>query len=206
MHGHGLNNPHIAITFLSARISQLEQEVAQLTADLEAFMPIQRETMLRNTLESFERQLTIAIEELAKQHELARGVDEPQTADEALLDKAVELATTQQSMRLSRTMARLIWIALTRVCGEQRSSSHVYSVTIAGLGNMRLTLNSRGASVLSMHTGCTTPIATASGAVEIDRIPGGWMASLYGEGYAPDKIIHADTFAQLSAEIATQWM
>ena len=202
---HGLNNPHIAITFLSARIAQLEQEIAQLTADLEAFMPIQREEMLRSTLESFEGQLAIAIEELAKQREKARGVDEPQTADEALLDKAVELATTQQSMRLSRTMARIIWIALTRVCGEQSSSSTVYSVTVAGLGNLRLSMHPRGC-VLSMHTGCTTPIATASGAVEIDRIPGGWMASLYGEGYAPDKIIHADTFAQLSAEIATQWM
>ena len=201
---HGLNNPHIAITFLSARIAQLEQEIEQLTADLDAFMPIKRETMLRNTLESFERQLTIAIEELAKQRELARGVDEPQSADEALLDKAVELATTQQTVVLSRTMARLIWIALTR-CGEQSSSSTVYSVTVAGLGNLRLSMHPRGC-VLSMHTGCTTPIATASGAVEIDRIPGGWMASLYGEGYAPDKIIHADTFAQLSAEIATQWM
>jgi len=168
-------------------------------------MPIQREEMLRSTLESFEGQLAIAIEELAKQREKARGVDEPQTADEALLDKAVELATTQQSMRLSRTMARIIWIALTRVCGEQSSSSTVYSVTVAGLGNLRLSMHPRGC-VLSMHTGCTTPIATASGAVEIDRIPGGWMASLYGEGYAPDKIIHADTFAQLSAEIATQWM
>ena len=203
---HGLNNPHIAITFLSARIAQLEQEVARLSADLEAFMPIQREEMLRSTLAHFERELANAIEQQAKYTELAKGELEPQSADEALLDKAVELATTRQTVVLSRTMARLIWIALTRTCGEQRSSSHVYSVTIAGLGNMRLTLNSRGASVLSMHTGCTTPIATASGAVEIDRIPGGWMASLYGEGYAPDKIIHADTFAQLSAEIATQWM
>ena len=203
---HGLNNPHIAITFLSARIAQLEQEVARLSADLEAFMPIQREEMLRSTLAHFERELANAIEQQAKYTELAKGELEPQSADEALLDKAVELATTRQTVVLSRTMARLIWIALTRTCGEQRSSSHVYSVTIAGLGNMRLTLNSRGASVLAMHTGCTTPIATASGAVEIDRIPGGWMASLYGEGYAPDKIIHADTFAQLSAEIATQWM
>lgn len=202
---HGLNNPHIAITFISARIAQLEQEIAQLTADLDAFLPIHRETMLRNTLESFEGQLTIAIEELAKQRELARGVDEPQNADEALLDKAVELATTQQSLRISRTLARLIWIALTRVCGEQSSASTVYSVTVAGLGNLRLSMHPRGC-VLSMHTGCTTPIATAAGAVEIDRIPGGWMASLYGEGYAPAEVIHTNTFAQLSAEIATQWM
>ena len=202
---HGLNNPHIAITFIAARIAQLEQEIAQLTADLEAFMPIHRETMLRNTLESFERQLTIAIEELAKQHELARGVDEPQTADEVMLDKAVELATTQQTVILSRTMARIIWIALTRTCGEQRSSSHVYSVTVAGLGNLRLSMHPRGC-VLSMHTGCTTPIATASGAVEIDRIPGGWMASLYGEGYSLREVIHADTYAGVSAMIAHQWM
>jgi len=202
---HGLNNPHIAITFLSARIAQLEQEIAQLTADLDAFLPIHRETMLRNTMASFESQLAIAIEELAKQRELARDVDEPQSADEALLDKAVELATTQQSVRLSRTLARLIWIALTRVCGEQSSASTVYSVSVAGFGNLRLSMHPRGC-VLSMHTGCTTPIATPSGAVEIDRIPGGWMASLYGEGYAPSEVIHADTFAQLTAEIATQWM
>lgn len=202
---HGLNNPHIAITFLSARIAQLEQEVAQLNADLDAFLPLHRETMLRNTLESFERQLTIASEELAKQRELARGVDEPQSADEALLDRCVELATTQQCVRLSRTLARLIWIALTRVCGEQSSASTVYSVTVAGLGNLRLSMHPRGC-VLSMHTGCTTPIATAAGAVEIDRIPGGWMASLYGEGYTPSEVIHTNTFAQLSAEIATKWM
>ena len=203
---HGLNNPHIAITFLSARIAQLEQEIAQLTADLEAFMPIHRETMLRNTLESFEGQLAITIEELAKQRELARSVDEPQSADEALLDKVVELATTQQSMRLSRTMARIIWIALTRTCGEQSSSSTVYSVTVAGLGNMRLTLNPRGACVLSMHTGVTVPISTKCGPVELDRIPGGWMASLYGECYSPCEVIHADTYAEVSAMIAHQWM
>ena len=204
---HGLNNPHIAITFLSARIAQLEQEIAQLTADLEAFMlPLQRETMLRNTLESFEGQLALAIEELAKQRELARGVAlRTQIEDEALLDKAVELATTQQTVVLSRTMARLIWIALTRVCGEQSSSSTVYSVTVAGLGNLRLSMHPRGC-VLSMHTGCTTPIATASGAVEIDRIPGGWMASLYGEGYSLREVIHADTYAGVSAMIAHQWM
>ena len=203
---HGLNNPHIAITFIAARIAQLEQEIAQLTADLEAFMPIQREEMLRNTLESFERQLTIAIEELAKQRQLARGVAlRRKTEDEALLDKAVELATTQQSLRISRTLARLIWIALTRVCGEQSSSSMVYSVAVAGLGNLRLSMHPRGC-VLSMHTGCTTPIATAAGAVEIDRIPGGWMASLYGEGYAPSEVIHADTFAEVSVMIAQQWM
>ena len=203
---HGLNNPHIAITFLSARIAQLEQEIAQLTADLEAFMPIQGETMLRNTLESFEGQFAIAIEELAKQRELARGVAlRRKTEDEALLDKAVELATTQQTVVLSRTMARLIWIALTRVCGEQSSSSTVYSVTVAGLGNLRLSMHPRGC-VLSLHTGVSITIATKCGPVELDRIPGGWMASLYGEGYSPREVIHADTYAQLSAEIATQWM
>jgi hypothetical protein len=203
---HGLNNPHIALTLLAARIAQLEQEVARLSADLEAFMPIQREEMLRSTLGHFERELSNAIEQQAKYTELAKGELEPQSADEALLDKAVELATTQQSMRLSRTMARLIWIALTRVCGDQRSSSTTYSVSVAGLGNMRLTFNQRGASVLAMHTGVTVPISTKCGPVELDRIPGGWMASLYGEGYSPREVIHADTYAQLSAEIATQWM
>jgi hypothetical protein len=203
---HGLNNPHIALTFLAARIAQLEQEVARLSADLEVFMPFQREEMLRSTLGHFERELSNAIEQQAKYTELAKGELEPQSADEALLDKAVELATTQQSMRLSRTMARLIWIALTRVCGDQRSSSTTYSVSVAGLGNMRLTFNQRGASVLAMHTGVTVPISTKCGPVELDRIPGGWMASLYGEGYSPREVIHADTYAQLSAEIATQWM
>jgi hypothetical protein len=203
---HGLNNPHIALTLLAARIAQLEQEVARLSADLEAFMPIQREEMLRSTLGHFERELSNAIEQQAKYTELAKGELEPQSADEALLDKAVELATTQQSMRLIRTMARLIWIALTRVCGDQRSSSTTYSVSVAGLGNMRLTFNQRGASVLAMHTGVTVPISTKCGPVELDRIPGGWMASLYGEGYSPREVIHADTYAQLSAEIATQWM
>ena len=203
---HGLNNPHIALTFIAARIAQLEQEVARLSADLEAFMRIQREEMLRSTLGHFERELSNAIEQQAKYTELAKSELEPQTADEALLDKAVELATTQQTVVLSRTMARLIWIALTRTCGEQRSSSHVYSVTIAGLGNMRLTLNSRGASVLSMHTGVTVPISTKCGPVELDRIPGGWMVSLYGEGYSPCEVIRADTYAEVSAMIAHQWM
>ena len=202
---HGLNNPHIAITFIAARIAQLEQEIAQLTADLEAFMPIQREEMLRSTLAHFERELSNAIEQQAKYTELAKGELEPQSADEALLDKAVELATTQQTVVLSRTMARLIWIALTRVCGDQRSSSTTYSVSVAGLGNLRLSMHPRGC-VLSMHTGCTTPIATASGAVEIDRIPGGWMASLYGEGYSLREVIHADTYAGVSAMITHQWM
>lgn len=203
---HGLNNPHIALTFIAARIAQLEQEVARLSADLEAFMPIQREEMLRSTLAHFERELANAIEQQAKYTELAKSELEPQTADESLLDKAVELATTQQTVVLSRTMARMIWIALTRTCGEQRSSSHVYSVTIAGLGNMRLTLNPRGGCVLSMHTGVTVPIATKAGPVELDRIPGGWMASLYGEGYSPCEVIHADTYAEVSAMIAHQWM
>jgi len=203
---HGLNNPHIALTFIAARIAQLEQEVARLSADLEAFMPIQREEMLRSTLAHFECELANAIEQQAKYTELAKSELEPQTADESLLDKAVELATTQQTVVLSRTMARMIWIALTRTCGEQRSSSHVYSVTIAGLGNMRLTLNQRGACVLSMHTGVTVPIATKCGPVELDRIPGGWMASLYGEGYSPCEVIHADTYAEVSAMIAHQWM
>lgn len=203
---HGLNNPHIALTFIAARIAQLEQEIARLSADLEAFMPIQREEMLRSTLGHFERELANAIEQQAKYGELAKSDPDPVTADEALLDKAVELATTQQTVVLSRTMARMIWIALTRTCGEQRSSSTTYSVSVAGLGNMRLTLNSRGACVLSMHTGVTVPIATKCGPVELDRIPGGWMASLYGEGYAPSEVIHADTYAEVSAMIAHQWM
>jgi len=203
---HGLNNPHIALTFIAARIAQLEQEVARLSADFEAFMPIQRKEMLRSTLAHFERELANAIEQQAKYTELAKSELEPQTADEALLDKAVELATTQQTVVLSRTMARMIWIALTRTCGEQRSSSHVYSVTIAGLGNMRLTFNRRGASVLSMHTGVTVPISTKRGPVELDRVPGGWMASLYGEGYPSYEVIHADTYAEVSAMIAHQWM
>jgi hypothetical protein len=201
----GLNNPHIALTFLAARIAQLEQEVSQLSADLERFLPTQREEMLRSTLAHFERELAGAIEERAKHEQLAKEVIEPQSADESLLERAVELATTQQTVRLSRTLARLIWIALTRTCGEQRSSSHVYSVTVAGLGNMRLSMHPRGC-VLSMHTGVTVPIATKCGPVELDRIPGGWMASLYGEGYAPAEVIHADTYAEIMATIATEWM
>ena len=201
----GLNNPHIALTFLAARIAQLEQEVSQLSADLERFLPTQREEMLRSTLAHFERELAGAIEERAKYEQLAQEVIEPQSADESLLERAVELATTQQTVRLSRTLARLIWIALTRTCGEQRSSSHVYSVTVAGLGNMRLSMHQRGC-VLSMHTGVTVPIATKCGPVELDRIPGGWMASLYGEGYAPAEVIHADTYAEIMATIATEWM
>lgn len=203
---HGLNNPHIALTFLAARIAQLEQEVSQLSADLERFMPTQREGMLRSTLAHFERELAGAIEERLKYEQLAKNELEPVSADEVLLDRAVELATTQQTVILSRTMARLIWIALTRTCGEQRSSSHVYSVIVAGLGNMRLTLNQRGSCVLSMHTGVTVPIATKCGPVELDRIPGGWMASLYGEGYTPAEVLHADTYAEVSAMIAHQWM
>jgi len=201
----GLNNPHIALTFLAARIAQLEQEVSQLSADLERFLPTQREEMLRSTLAHFERELAGAIEERIKYEQLAKEVSEPQSADESLLERAVELATTQQTVKLSRTLARLIWIALTRTCGEQRSISHVYSVTVAGLGNMRLSMHPRGC-VLSMHTGVTVPLATKCGPVELDRIPGGWMASLYGEGFAPAEVIHADTYADIMATIAKDWM
>ena len=198
---HGLNNPHIALTFINARIAQLELEVERLTADLEQFMPMQREEMLRNTLAHFERELANAIEQRQRLELEAHDTPEPTTADESLLDRAVELATAQQTVVLSRTMAKLIWIALTRVCGEHNSQSPTYSVTVAGLGNMRLT-----GTILSMHTGVTVPIATAAGAVELERCPGGWMACLYGEGYAPIEVYHANTYAQVSAHIASEWM